>query len=96
MSAVLKIKASRERTKYDFEARLQRYGIDLPPLSVDTLQVNITKLCNQVCRHCHVDASPQRKEMLSPEGVARTGSGKSGAVDEPSGSRVRPPLTSPP
>ena len=50
---------------------LRRGGIDLPPLSVDTLQVNITKLCNQVCRHCHVDASPARKEMLSPEGVAK-------------------------
>ncbi|MBC7804069.1 MAG: arsenosugar biosynthesis radical SAM protein ArsS [Candidatus Parcubacteria bacterium] len=44
---------------------------DLPPLSIDTLQVNVTKLCNQVCRHCHVDASPSRTEMLSPEGVAK-------------------------
>ena len=43
----------------------------LPPLSIDTLQVNITKLCNQVCRHCHVDASPNRKEMLSAEGVEK-------------------------
>ena len=46
-------------------------GIELRPLSIDTLQVNVTKLCNQVCRHCHVDASPQRKEMLSPAGVAK-------------------------
>ncbi len=50
---------------------LRARGIDLPPLSIDTLQVNITKLCNQVCRHCHVDASPARREMLSPEGIAR-------------------------
>jgi radical SAM/Cys-rich protein len=50
---------------------LRARGIALPPLSIDTLQVNITKLCNQVCRHCHVDASPQRREMLSPAGVAK-------------------------
>ena len=71
MSAVVKIRVVEEKSKYDFEAQLHRNGIDLPPLSVDTLQVNVTKLCNQVCRHCHVDASPQRKEMLSPEGVAK-------------------------
>lgn len=58
-------------SKYDFEGLLHGRGIDLPPLGIDTLQVNITKLCNQVCRHCHVDASPSRKEMLSPEGVAK-------------------------
>ena len=58
-------------SKYDFEGLLRVRGIDLPPLSVDTLQVNITKLCNQVCRHCHVDASPSRTEMLSPEGMAK-------------------------
>jgi radical SAM/Cys-rich protein len=57
--------------RYDFEARLRQSGIDLGPLSVDTLQVNVTKLCNQACRHCHVDASPARTEMLSPEGVAK-------------------------
>ncbi len=71
MSAVVQFKALKEKSKYDFEERLRRSGIELPPLSIDTLQVNLTKLCNQVCRHCHVDAGPQRKEMLSPEGVAR-------------------------
>ena len=50
---------------------MRRNGVDLPPLSIDTLQVNGTKLCNQACRHCHVDASPQRREMLSPEGIAK-------------------------
>jgi len=69
--AVLPIRVVEEKSKYDFEVQLRRNGIDLPPLSIDTLQVNVTKLCNQVCRHCHVDAGPQRKEMLSPEGVAK-------------------------
>ena len=71
MSAILPIRAFAEKSKYDFEAQLRRNGIELPPLSIDTLQVNVTKLCNQVCRHCHVDASPKRTEMLSPEGVAK-------------------------
>jgi radical SAM/Cys-rich protein len=71
LSAVVKLRAFEAKSKYDFEAQLRRRGIELPPLSVDTLQVNVTKLCNQVCRHCHVDAGPQRREMLSPEGVAK-------------------------
>ncbi len=56
---------------HDFNALLQRHGIELPPLGIETLQVNITKMCNQVCRHCHVDASPTRTEALSHEGVER-------------------------
>jgi radical SAM/Cys-rich protein len=56
---------------FDFETQLARHGMELPPLAVDTLQVNITKLCNQVCRHCHVDASPARTEAMSPEGIAK-------------------------
>jgi radical SAM/Cys-rich protein len=70
MSAV-PLKLVQSPSKYDFESKLRAHGIDLPPLGIDTLQVNVTKLCNQVCRHCHVDASPARTEMLSPEGVAK-------------------------
>lgn len=39
--------------------------LNLKPLKIDTLQVNITKLCNQACRHCHVDSSPSRTEQMS-------------------------------
>ena len=56
---------------HDFEAHLRRTGIELPPLSIETLQVNITKLCNQQCRHCHVDASPARREMMSQEAIEK-------------------------
>ena len=69
MSAVFSLK--REKSKFDFEGVLRRNGVELPVLSVDTLQVNITKTCNQACRHCHVDASPARTEKMSPEGIAR-------------------------
>jgi radical SAM/Cys-rich protein len=71
LSSVVHLRVAIPPSKYDFEAQLRRNGIELPPLSIDTLQVNVTKLCNQVCRHCHVDASPQRREMLSPEGIAK-------------------------
>ncbi len=56
---------------YDFDALLQARSITLPPRSIDTLQINLTKLCNQACRHCHVDSSPARTEALSREGVER-------------------------
>jgi radical SAM/Cys-rich protein len=71
LKSVVQLKVAPLPSKYDFEGLLRRSGIELPPLSIDTLQVNVTKLCNQVCRHCHVDASPNRREMLSPEGVER-------------------------
>lgn len=57
--------------KYDFETQLERHGLALPPLTIETLQVNVTKTCNQVCRHCHVDASPARTEKLSRAGIER-------------------------
>lgn len=56
---------------YHFDAVLTQQGIVLPPLSVETLQVNITKLCNQACRHCHVDASPARTEAMTRAGVEK-------------------------
>lgn len=56
-------------TKYDFNALLRAKGLTLPVRGIDTMQINLTKLCNQACRHCHVDASPARTEALSSEGV---------------------------
>ena len=34
-----------------------------------TLQINVGYKCNQACLHCHVNASPKRKEMMSRETV---------------------------
>ena len=34
---------------------------------IDVLQVNVGKLCNQACTHCHVDAGPTRTEQMSRE-----------------------------
>jgi radical SAM/Cys-rich protein len=54
-----------------FEEKLAEHGLDLSPLGVETLQVNVTRLCNQACHHCHVDASPKRTEQMSRETVDR-------------------------
>ena len=35
--------------------------------NVEILQINIGKMCNQVCEHCHVDAGPDRKEIMTRE-----------------------------
>jgi len=49
----------------NFRDFIRKAGVSITPLSVQTLQVNITKLCNQACIHCHVDASPKRTEQMS-------------------------------
>lgn len=55
---------------YDFETRLRQHKLNLYPRSVDTLQVNMGKLCNQTCLHCHVNAGPDKTgEQMSREVV---------------------------
>ena len=54
-----------------FEEKLAEHGLDLAPLGVETLQVNVTRMCNQACHHCHVDASPKRTEQMSRATVDR-------------------------
>jgi radical SAM/Cys-rich protein len=54
-----------------FEEKLAQHELDLEPISVETLQVNVTRLCNQACHHCHVDASPKRTEQMSLATVDR-------------------------
>jgi radical SAM/Cys-rich protein len=51
----------------DFEKTLSAYQLDLKRSVPQTLQMNITKMCNQACVHCHVDSSPRRKEEMSDE-----------------------------
>lgn len=57
--------AGADDQRFRFAERVHRAGLDLKPSPLDTLQINITKLCNQACVHCHVDASPRRREMMS-------------------------------
>ncbi len=53
-----------EEAKFErFADKIALHGhSSLTPSQVDIFQLNIGKLCNQTCAHCHVDAGPDRKE----------------------------------
>ena len=58
---------SRQGEKFPaFAERLQAHDLyPLQPTGTTILQVNVGKMCNQTCRHCHVDAGPDRKEIMT-------------------------------
>jgi len=48
-----------------FEASLAQSSLyPLRATGIDILQINVGKKCNQTCRHCHVDAGPDRTEVM--------------------------------
>src|SRR5262245_56855576 len=60
------------QTSSDFTATLVASGLGrLRRLRPSTLQVNVGKRCNQACHHCHVDAGPNRTEVMSAEVAGR-------------------------
>jgi radical SAM/Cys-rich protein len=49
----------------NFQAHLDRSGLyPLRPTTLEIFQINLGKMCNQVCKHCHVDAGPDRREIM--------------------------------
>ena len=51
-----------------FDGALREHGLGpLLATGIDVLQINVGKLCNQTCHHCHVDAGPDRRESMSRE-----------------------------
>ncbi len=49
-----------------FEEKLEQLGLmPLYPKRIEILQVNVGKMCNQTCAHCHVDAGPDRQEIMT-------------------------------
>ncbi len=51
-----------------FQYKLKQNGLyPLKPTGIEIFQVNLGKMCNQTCRHCHVDAGPDRKEIMTKE-----------------------------
>jgi radical SAM/Cys-rich protein len=53
-----------------FESAVASAGHDpLRASALSVLQVNVGKRCNQACHHCHVDAGPDRTEVMAPEVV---------------------------
>lgn len=65
----LKVLSNHDKIGIDsFAQRLSETGIlPLKPTSVEIFQINVGKMCNQVCQHCHVDAGPDRKEIMTRE-----------------------------
>lgn len=54
-----------------FATKLAENNIDLKRTGVETLQINLGKLCNQACHHCHVEAGPLRTEIMQENTVDR-------------------------
>lgn len=51
----------------NFAARMPAPG--LRPAQLEIFQINLGKLCNMTCRHCHVDAGPDRREIMDLETI---------------------------
>ena len=55
-----------------FQQKLEESGLyPLQPSQIEIFQINIGKMCNQTCKHCHVDAGPDRKEIMSKNTMLR-------------------------
>ena len=52
-----------------FHTTLTEQGLSLVRGQTTTLQINVGLLCNQTCRHCHLDAGPHRREVMTAETV---------------------------
>ncbi len=51
-----------------FDAKYEAAGKgELRATGIEIFQINVGKMCNQVCKHCHVDAGPDRKEIMTKE-----------------------------
>ena len=61
----LPILSARTGAAPDFAGTLKENGWpSLVREETTTLQINVGKLCNQACHHCHVDAGPKRTEIM--------------------------------
>ena len=54
-----------------FQQTLQTRGIELRHTKTEILQINVGKLCNLTCNHCHVNAGPKRREIMTRETIDR-------------------------
>lgn len=64
----LKVLNGQEKVNDHFKAFSAKVGHPIRPVAPTVFQINIGKLCNQSCAHCHVDAGPDKKvENMSRE-----------------------------
>ncbi len=54
-----------------FAETLRRHGLSLPRTPLQILQINVGKLCDLACQHCHVEAGPKRTEIMQAATVER-------------------------
>ncbi|MDE3210556.1 MAG: radical SAM protein, partial [Pseudomonadota bacterium] len=54
-----------------FARTLREHGLALPRTPLEILQVNVGKLCDLACQHCHVEAGPKRTEIMQAATVER-------------------------
>src|SRR5436853_688980 len=54
-----------------FAEKLAAHSLSLRRARPEILQVNVGKLCNLTCMHCHVNAGPKRKEIMARETIDR-------------------------
>src|SRR5947199_9924895 len=54
-----------------FSDRLSAEGLQLRRGRPEILQINVGTLCNLTCMHCHVNAGPKRKEIMTRETIDR-------------------------
>jgi radical SAM/Cys-rich protein len=54
-----------------FAQKLGEHSISLRRRRPEILQVNVGKVCNLTCVHCHVNAGPRRKEIMTRETIDR-------------------------
>jgi len=54
-----------------FAQRLAEHSLPLRHRKTEILQINVGKLCNLTCVHCHVNAGPKRKEIMTRETIDR-------------------------
>lgn len=52
-----------------FSHVMLRHGLELSRGQTNTLQINVGLLCNQACKHCHLEAGPHRREVMATETV---------------------------
>ncbi|MGB3491449.1 MAG: arsenosugar biosynthesis radical SAM (seleno)protein ArsS [Elainellaceae cyanobacterium] len=61
--ALDQVDLTRPQHQGDFDKAIAHHGWDtLTPAELEIFQINIGKLCNMTCRHCHVDAGPDRTQ----------------------------------
>ena len=72
MSERLPLASDTPRFTVDFDGALRRHALSpLRGTDITTLQINMGKVCNQACHHCHVEAGPKRTERMSAEVAER-------------------------